>query len=66
MELRMIRWYDWVIAILAADLILAFGLAGITGTNFWMNILYGLLAGFVYSAWTVDYCNVRKRQEHGK
>jgi hypothetical protein len=62
----MIRWYDWVIAILAADLILAFGLASITGTNFWMNILYGLLGGLVYSLWTVDYCNFRKRQEHGK
>jgi uncharacterized membrane protein YqaE (UPF0057 family) len=62
----MIRWYDWAIAILAADLILAFGLASITGTNFWMNILYGLLGGLVYSLWTVDYCNFRKRQEHGK
>jgi uncharacterized membrane protein YqaE (UPF0057 family) len=66
MELRMIRWYDWVIAILAADLILAFGLASITGDNFWMNILYGLLGGLVYSLWTVDYCDLRKRQEYGK
>jgi uncharacterized membrane protein YqaE (UPF0057 family) len=62
----MIRWYDWAVAILAADLILAFGLASITGDNFWMNILYGLLGGLVYSLWTVDYCNFRKRQEHGK
>ena len=62
----MIRWYDWVIAILAADLILAFGLAGITSDNFWANIVYGLLAGLVYSLWTVVYCDLRKRQEYGK
>ena len=62
----MIRWYDWVIAILAADLIVAFGVASMTGDNFWMNILYGLLAGLVYSLWTVDYCDFIKRQENGK
>ncbi len=62
----MIRWYDWAIAILAADLMLAFSIASITGDNFWINILNGLLAGLVYSLWTVDYCDFRKRQEHGK
>jgi hypothetical protein len=66
MELRMIRWYDWAVAILAADLILAFSIASITGDNVWINILNGLLAGLVYSLWTVDYCDLRKRQEHGK
>lgn len=48
----MIRWYDWVIAVLAADLMITFGLASITGDNFWINVLNSLLAGFVYSAWT--------------
>jgi len=62
----MIRWYDWAVAILAADLMLAFSIASITGDNFWINILNGLLAGLVYSLWTVDYCDFRKRQEHGK
>ena len=62
----MIRWYDWVVAIIAADLIFAFGLASMTGDNFWANIVSGLLAGMIYSAWTVDYCDFRKRQEHGK
>ena len=62
----MLRWYDWAVAILAADLMLAFSIASITGDNVWINILNGLLAGFVYSVWTVDYCNIRKRQEHGK
>ena len=62
----MIRWYDWVVAILTADLIVAFCIVSITGDNFWVNILYGLLAGLTYSLWTVDYCSVRKRQEHGK
>jgi hypothetical protein len=62
----MIRWYDWAVAIIAADLILTFSIASLTGTNFWSNILYGLLAGSVYSFWTVDYCNVRKRREMNK
>jgi hypothetical protein len=62
----MIRWYDWLVAILAADLMLAFSIASLTGENFWANIIFGLLAGLVYSLWTVDYCDLRKRQEHGK
>ena len=62
----MIRWYDYALAVLAADLIFSFSLASLTADNFWMNILYGLLAGMVYSAWKVDYCNFRKRQEHGR
>lgn len=60
----MIRWYDWGVAILAADTMLALSMASINGTTIWANILYGLLAGAVYSAWSVDYCNIRKRQEH--
>lgn len=61
----MIRWYDWAVAILAADLMLAFSMASITSDNVWMNIIYYLLVAVVYSLWTVDYCNIRKRQEHG-
>lgn len=62
----MIRWYDWVLAVVAADIILTFALASLTADNFWMNFLYGLFAGMIYSAWKVDYCDFRKRQEHGK
>lgn len=62
----MIRWYDWVAAVVLADLLLALGLASLNSTDFWANILYGLLAGFFYNAWADTYCNFRKRVESRK
>lgn len=62
----MIRWYDWVVAIIAADSIVALFIGSITGDNIWVNIIYGLMAGFVYSAFTVDYCHIRKKQEQNR
>ena len=59
----MIRWYDYLLAILAADLILAFMLAGFDSTTWWEPLLYGLLAGMVWQAWKIDYCTFRLRQE---
>ena len=62
----MIRWYDYVLAILAADFILSFMLWGFATTTWWQPIVYGLAAGMVWQAWNTDYCNFRKRQEHGR
>jgi len=59
----MIRWYDYVLAILASDLILSFSIDSLTADNLLHNLLFGALAGIVYSIWINDYCTVRKRQE---
>jgi hypothetical protein len=62
----MIRWYDYVLAILAADFMISFMLWGFAATTWWEPILHGLAAGMVYQAWTKDYCAYRLRQEYGK
>jgi hypothetical protein len=59
----MIRWYDYVLAVLAADFIVGFMLSGFSATTWWGPILYGIAAGMVWQAWHRDYCKFRKRQE---
>jgi hypothetical protein len=58
-----IRWYDYALAVLAADFITGFFLTGINATTWWEPMLYGLAAGFVWQAWSKDYCAFRLRQE---
>jgi hypothetical protein len=60
----LIRWYDYVLAVLAADFILSFVLWGITATTWWEPGLYGLTAGMVYQIWKNDYCAFRLKQEN--
>ena len=62
----MIRWYDYVLAILAADFMVGFMLWGFAATTWWEPMLYGLLAGMIWQAWKNDYCAFRLRQEYGK
>lgn len=62
----MIRWYDWVLAILAADFILMFITRGVTSATWWEPMLYGLSAGLVWQIWKNDYCAFRLRQEMEK
>lgn len=62
----MIRWYDYVLAILAADFMLGFMLWGFNATEWWEPMLAGLLAGMIWQAWNKDYCAFRLRQEMNK
>ena len=62
----MIRWYDYVLAILAADFILSFMLWGFAATTWWEPILHGLASGMVYQTWTKDYCAFRLKREMNK
>lgn len=50
----MIRWYDYPLAFLAADLMTGFIFSGSLG---------GFAAYFVYSAWVDFYCTYRLRIE---
>jgi hypothetical protein len=59
----MIRWYDYVLAILAADFIASLMLSGFVATTWWQPLLYGLAAGMIWQAWSKDYCAYRLRQE---
>lgn len=60
----MIRWYDYIVAILAADLILAFMLMGFNSVTWWEPLFYGFVAGFIFRAWDKEYCRFRLRQEN--
>lgn len=62
----MIRWYDYVLAVLAADFMLSFILWGINSTIWWEPMVAGLLAGWIWGTWNKDYCAFRLRQEYGK
>ena len=62
----MIRWYDYILAVLAADFMTGFLFAGFQATEWWQPILYGLLAGIIWQAWNKDYCDFRLRQENVK
>jgi hypothetical protein len=62
----MIRWYDYALAVLAADFMVGFLLWGFTATTWWEPMVAGLLAGFIWQAWSKDYCAFRLRQEYGK
>lgn len=59
----MIRWYDYVIAFLAADLMVGLFLIGINSATWLGPMLFGLLAGMIWQAWSKDYCAFRLRQE---
>lgn len=60
----MIRWYDYVLAVVAADFITSFLFAGFVATTWWGPMLYGLSAGLIWQAWAHDYCVFRLRQEN--
>jgi hypothetical protein len=55
-----------VLAVLAADFIIAFLSWGINATTWWEPMLGGLLAGMIWHAWKNDYCAFRLRQEYGR
>lgn len=62
----MIRWYDYILAIFAADLMLGMLLWGFNSTSWWEPMVAGLCAGLVWQLWKNDYCAFRLKQEHGK
>ena len=54
--MAMIRWYDYIVALLAADVIVGFVFNG--------GMFGGLVAYGIYWAWEEIYCNWRRVQEH--
>ena len=59
----MIRWYDYIVAILAADVMMTFMFAGFNSTTWWEPLFFGFVAGFVFRIWEKDYCRFRLKQE---
>lgn len=59
----MIRWYDYIVAVLVADVIFHGMLFGFTGTTFWHGIVGGAIAGLTYRVWEDLYCQYRVKME---
>lgn len=59
----MIRWYDYVFAILVADLVQSFIFAGFNALTLWEPLIYGLIAGLIIRGWESGYCQFRLRLE---
>jgi hypothetical protein len=61
----MVRWYDYVLAVFAADFMTGFLFWGFRASEWWEPIVAGLLAGLILDAWKTYYCKFRLRQEYG-
>jgi hypothetical protein len=62
----MIRWYDYTLAVVAADWILGMMLWGFNATEWWEPMVAGLLAGMVIKVWEEQYCYFRLKQERNR
>lgn len=62
----MIRWYDYIIAIVAADMMMSFMLMGFNLSTWWEPLMYGFLTGFVFRLWGKDYTIFRIIQENNR
>lgn len=59
----MIRWYDWVVAVLFADLTMNLLIAGFSAASLWEPMVYGFVAGLVIRVWETEYCQLRLKME---
>jgi len=60
---RMIRWYDYLVAFLAADFMWANIQVSLFSGVWWVSILGGMGVYFVWSLWNDTYIPFRVRQE---
>lgn len=58
----MIRWYDYVTAVIAADLLMTGALYALTADVWYMSLIGGFVAVAVWDGWDV-YCQLRKNHE---
>lgn len=59
----MIRWYDYIIAVVTADLLIGGFLLAANGPTFWHQLGGGLFLGLVWDFWNSAYCRVRYAME---
>ena len=62
---KVIRWYDWAVAFLAADFMFANISLAFIGPVWYIQLFGVCTAYFIYDLW-IDYCNFRKKHEYGK
>ena len=60
----MIRWYDYILAIVVADAIVTATALGFNSTSIWEPIACGIAAGLLLQIWDSVYCTFRAKQEY--
>ena len=60
----MIRWYDYVLAILAADFLIANATTALVAEVWWLQIIGGMGAWLIWDLWNDTYIPFRKKQEN--
>lgn len=60
----MLRWYDYVAAVIFADFMSTFLIAGLYSSNFFMSFFFGLLVMVFNSVWDNAYCVFRRAFEN--
>lgn len=59
----MIRWWDYVVGFLYADLMAGFLLMGFTATTWYMPLVAGGIVAFLWRSWCDFYCEWRLYHE---
>ena len=59
----MIRWYDYVAALVAADAILTAATLALFGPTYWAQFLGALMVSLFYDLWKNAYCQWRRTYE---
>lgn len=59
----MIRWYDWIVAFVAAHFFFNNAIVALFADVWYMNLIGALGAFFVIDLWNDTYIPFRKRQE---
>lgn len=59
----MIRWYDYFIALLFADLMQSLLFTALTTTVLWQSFVFGLIIRFMYDVW-MEFCKIRFNMEN--
>ena len=62
----MIRWYDYVAALIAADFLIANATTALVSEVWWLQILGGVGAWIIWDTWNGPYCKWRVKQEFKK
>lgn len=58
----MIKWYDYLAAVIIADIITSIILIAITTPLWWLQLLIAFCAWFIFDLWDL-YCILRLKSE---
>lgn len=59
----MIRWYDWLFAIMISNLIMVNVAIAITNPSLWVQFIASITAYVLYDLWLDVYCKIRLMME---